>query len=49
MESLLLEMHRKMDLLKVERNNADAEAKLAVKHAAEVDAEIKYVKQENSS
>ena len=48
MENLLLEMHKKMDELKSERNNADTEAKMAVKNAAELESEIRYVKQESS-
>ena len=46
MENLLLEMHKKMDELKQERTNAQSEAKHAVKITAELESELKVVRQE---
>ena len=48
MENLLLEMHRKMDDLKSERITAQGEAKIASIRCSELEAEIKFVKQETS-
>lgn len=48
MENLLLEMHRKMDDLKHEKHSAESEAKQTIKINAELESELKLVRQEAS-